>query len=294
MRAFPVRSTLLGLAALVGLAGFVTIAGTVAADRAHARQFPVKVRALYRITFAGFDLGRFEFTSNVNGNGYSLSGRASISAIFGAFKWRGETRSSGRFTGAGPKPLKYAFAFKSNSKRGRIDMQRPANVQPAVWKVSAEPPIRPSRKRVPVRAHHLTKALDPLSAVMALTVARRGVRGTNPCRRRIPIFDGKQRFDLVLSHKKTVRLEGVRSRGISRSAYVCRVRYVPIAGHKMNKETKYMARTTGIEVWMMPVPRANLFVPYYIAIPTVAGYAALTSERIDINTPGGGRIALGR
>ena len=50
---------------------------------------------------------------------------------------------------------------------------------------------------MPLREQHLKGVLDPLSAIMVLS---RG-SSANPCDRRLPIFDGKERFDLVFSYK---------------------------------------------------------------------------------------------
>ena len=47
-------------------------------------------------------------------------------------------------------------------------------------------------------------------------------------------------------------------------AHVCRVRYLPIAGHKIDSETKFMAANDAIEVALRPIPSANVFIPYQI------------------------------
>jgi hypothetical protein len=132
--------------------------------------------------------------------------------------------------------------------------------------------------------------LDPLSAVMALTRAQ----SSSPCGRKISIFDGKQRFDLLFSFRRRERVPETRPSGQPGIGYVCRVRYIPIAGHRNNDETRQMAGNTGIEVALRPVPSANLLIPYKITIPTIAGAAVLTSQRVDITTAGMRQIALVR
>jgi hypothetical protein len=47
-----------------------------------------------------------------------------------------------------------------------------------------------------------------------------------------------------------------------------------------------------MEVWMMPVSQAGIYVPYYIYVPTPAGSATLTSSGFDIDVPGDPRRAL--
>ena len=60
---------------------------------------------------------------------------------------------------------------------------------------------------------------------------------------RLPIFDGKLRYDLVLSPKGTHAISGVgKLRG---TAYVCRA-FVPIAGHKGGERLRIPKR--GIKI----------------------------------------------
>jgi hypothetical protein len=252
-----------------------------------AKAWPTRVAAVYKITFGGLEVGNFHFESSVNEQSYTLSGNAELKALLGIFNWQGVTRSSGSVAGERPKPAAYTFDFKSNSKSGSVKM---SFNDAGVSNVSSVPPHTPSRASVPVREHHLKDVLDPLSAVMALTRAR----SSNPCGRKISIFDGKQRFDLLFSFRRRERIPEARRSGQPGIGYVCRVRYIPIAGHKNNDETRQMAETTGIEVALRPVPSANLVIPYQITIPTIAGSAVLTSQRVDITAPGMRQIALVR
>ena len=266
-------------AGVAGAADKAKPASTPSADTG----FPARVTAVYDITWNGLSLGQFSFTSSIKGSKYSLVGDASLSAV--VFSWRGITRSSGTVASGVPKPGTYAFSYEG-TKSGRLDMSFEGD---EITSIKANPPIGSSPGRVPVTRGHLQKVYDPLTAVMAVSSANGGkVDGGNPCKRRIPIFDGKQRFDLVFSYLRKERLEG----GANSIAVVCRVKYVPIAGHKMNDETKFMAATDGIEIWMIPVSRANLYVPYVVNLPTLWGMAQMTSSSIQMDVPGRGRIAL--
>lgn len=269
-------------------AGALALAvGLVVPSASHAQDaagFPPKVRAVYRISWNGVDLGNFQFSSDLKGGQYTLNGDARLEAFFGAFHWRGITRSLGTIAGAGPNPASYAFSFDGNDKRGSVNLNFEGG---AVSRVVAVPASGPSPGRVPVTRAHLQGVLDPLSAIMAITASKgKRVDGTNPCSRRIPIFDGKQRFDLVLSNIKRAKLDN------GTIAYVCRVKYLPIAGYKLNSETKFMRDTNGIEIWLIPVAAANIYVPYHVVLPTYAGAASITSTSVLIDVPGKGRIAL--
>ena len=71
----------------------LTAAGVLAAGTAGAsggafaaEKWPDRVVARYDISFAGFDIGHFEFASQVEGRTYSLRSSAKLSALLGAFR----------------------------------------------------------------------------------------------------------------------------------------------------------------------------------------------------------------
>jgi hypothetical protein len=148
--------------------------------------------------------------------------------------------------------------------------------QRGVETVSIMPPIADAPDTVPLAAQQLSGALDPLSAILALTHAG----DKSPCSRRVAIFDGKQRFDLELTYRRHVPV-GEQSADL---AIVCRVKYVPLGGHRANEETRALARSTGIEITFRPVPRAGIMLPQ--------GVLELSLQRVDIKTPDSGQIAL--
>ncbi|HEX5959183.1 MAG TPA: DUF3108 domain-containing protein, partial [Hyphomicrobiaceae bacterium] len=99
-------------------------------------------------------------------------------------------------------------------------------------------------------------------------------------------------FDLVMSYKGQTKVSEQQPSGQPVIAHVCRVKYQPIAGHKVDAENSYLATTDAIEVSLRPVPSANILVPYQITIPTMIGYATIVSKRVEIESPGRPQIAL--
>lgn len=263
------------------------IAASLTARPASAEtpHWPTTVTAVYKITYLGVDIGSFQFASTIHGSTYSLSGDAQLSALLGAFTWKGSTRTSGTLAGESMRPAGYNFDFKSNSKSGSVKI---GFNEAGVSNLSVVPPSNPSPEHVPLREPHLKQVLDPLSAVMAISRNP----GASPCGRKVSIFDGKQRFDLHLSFRGQQRVVETRPSGQPGFAYVCRVRYIPIAGHRNNDESKQMADNANIELALRPVPSANLLIPYRISIPTFAGAAVMTAQRVEITTQGKAQIAL--
>jgi hypothetical protein len=60
----------------------------------------------------------------------------------------------------------------------------------------------------------------------------------------------------------------------------------------MHDENKQFADNAKVEVAMRPIPSANLFVPYKVTIPTIAGTATMTAQRVEIITASRAQIAL--
>jgi hypothetical protein len=242
------------------------------------------MRALYDINFNGFNVGTFEFQSQAERQSYTLFGNAKLSVLLGAFSWDAETRSFGLIVNQAPKPASFSFDFKSSLRTGSTKL---GFANGAVSDISHLPPEMPRPDTVPLREQHLKGVVDPLSAIMMLARA-----SANPCDRRIPIFDGKERFDLVFSYKGERKVVEQAPSGQPGLAYVCRVRYLPIAGHKIDTETSHMAANNDIEVALRPVPSANVLIPYQVSIPTMAGSATIVSKRVEIDSPGKPQIAL--
>ncbi|MEM1318012.1 MAG: DUF3108 domain-containing protein, partial [Pseudomonadota bacterium] len=81
--------------------------------------------------------------------------------------------------------------------------------------------------------------------------------GPAACDRTIPLFDGRQRYDLALSF---VRMEETEF-GNGQAA-VCRLRYRPIAGHRENRRTnRELAENPNIYVWLTQVSDQALVAP---------------------------------
>jgi hypothetical protein len=265
---------------LAGLAAF--LAGGLASPRAEA--WPAVVRATYDVNFNGINVGTFEFEAHTEGKSYSLSGNAQLTILL--FSWIGEIRTFGLLSsGRAPRPAAFSFEFRANGKTGSTRMDFASG---NVTDVKHTPLPPPSTDSVPVREQHLKGVLDPLSAILVVA----NYANPDPCERRLPIFDGKERFDLVLSYKGQTKVSEQQPSGQPAIAHVCRVKYQPIAGHLIDAESSYLATTDGIELSLRPVPSANILVPYQITIPTLLGYATIVSKRVEIETPGSPQIAL--
>jgi hypothetical protein len=250
-----------------------------------AQETAQKVSGAYTISLAGIKIGDFYFQSKLQGTRYAVHGDARISALLGSVSWKGKANSEGVVSGRVLLPAAYRMKYRASRKKsGDLKISFADGV---VSRIEMQPPSNPAPDLVPVRAHHLKGAYDPLSAMMALASGYT----TNPCARRVSVFDGKFRFDLALSFHRRASIRGLRGEQTS-VATVCRVRFIPVAGYRDDKNMRKMAAAQGMEVWMRGVPEADLMVPHEVRVPTFAGQVVLHARRVDIVSRNNRQIAL--
>jgi hypothetical protein len=249
------------------------------------KAWPTVVNARYSLRYNGFEVGQLKVKSNITTKSYSLSSSGKVSALFGAFSWSGSSSVSGTIERGTPAPVAYSFDWRGKKKRGTIEIGFKDRVAKEIT-LKPRPRIKPDT--VPLKPIHRAGALDPMSALLMLTNAD----GRPPCDRRIGIFDGKQRYDIILAPKRLARLRSSSAGGRSETAYVCRITYAPVAGHRDNADTKTYASNRSAELVLRRIPGSKMLIPYSVTIPTAWGTGSMVAERIDIVTATAGKFAL--
>jgi hypothetical protein len=246
------------------------------------RPKPGRVVATYDAALAGINLGDFKVTTTIKKSGYKVAAKGSFSMFSGlVYKATAKTMSSGTFTQAAPQPATFTLEYDTGKKREERYLRFDNG---AVSEVRIVPHKKKKKsRRVPLDAEQLKDVFDPLTAAFLAVRSDAPAGDLDVCRQTIPVFDGKQRFDVVLTPKRSERLGRRAPKSLSGPAAVCRVRYVPIAGHRPDHSgVQFMRKTEGIEVWFVPVPRTGLYVPYKILVPTGWGDGSITLTRLKI------------
>src|SRR6478736_5879772 len=187
-----------------------------------------RIIATYRVDFGGFNLGNFRLTTVLRGSEYKPRGEGQFSVMGGRLlAWRVSTSSKGRVTDDGPVPATYAFDYNGGDGSQRLHVTFDKG---AVTQVSTEPPNQTSLHVVPVTKEQLQGVLDPVTAMFLYARSDNPNGDLKVCDHTVPVFDGVQRYDLVLKPKRTVRLQKNASTAYSGFAAVCRVKFNPISG----------------------------------------------------------------
>ena len=97
------------------------------------------------------------------------------------------------------------------------------------------------------------------------------------CKRKLAIFDGRQRADLDLVFKRMDRVKA--DKGYEGPVVVCTVLYTPIAGHRPERSAiKYLIAERGMEIWLAPIAGTRILVPFRFSVPTPFGTGVLQAN----------------
>jgi hypothetical protein len=261
------------------------LGGNFPADTAYAENSLSSARrivAVYRVDLAGFNLGNFRLTTTFRGDDYEMRGEGRFSVLEGlVYEWRGVTANSGRVTSTGPEPATYAFSYSDSGKQS--ERLRMTFGDRAVTGVSIFPSKRPAPRTIPVTKEQLEGVLDPMSGAFLSAHSENPNGDLTVCNQTLPVFDGWQRFDLVLTPKRAVAVKRTTRTGYGGPAVICGVKFIPIAGyHPDNPGIKLMSQSNEIEVWLIPVRGTFMYVPYRIVLPTPVGYGSALVTSIQV------------
>lgn len=243
-----------------------------------------RVVAGYRIDLDNFNLGSFRFTTTLSGSDYRVQGAGHFSILGGLlYELRTATASSGKITSAGPEPATYVLSYSGGGDSGQLRMSFDSGTLTAL---SIVPRRGRDPREIPITKEQLVGALDPIAAAFFRARSDDPNGDLKVCDQTVPVFDGVWRYDLELAPKRKVPVRKGASTAFSNYAVVCRVKFKPISGYAPDDpNVKLMSYTDAIEVWLVPLPGTDMYVPYRLLLPTESGLlsAISTSLRIEAN-----------
>lgn len=235
-----------------------------------------KLEAHYVATLAGIPVGKGNWYLDITNNQFTAAANGQTTGLLRVFTGgQGTVAARGAMSDGRPIPGTYAANILSDKKFNEVRMAISGGI---VSEVRAEPPLSPAGDRVPVAETHRRGVFDPMSALLIAASGQGNTVSPEACNRTLPIFDGRGRFDLVLTYK---RMEQVKAAtGYRGPAVVCSVSYRPIAGHRPSLPTvKYLVRARDMEVWLAPVSGSRILVPFRVFVPTMIGPAVLEATK---------------
>ncbi len=231
---------------------------------------PLVVR--YEAYAAGFPVVAFDFRLDEGARGYALSGQVRTEGLLRLFyRLDLHTRSQGTIGVGDLQPLFHEQALRARGKDRTARLDYPGDGTVVTSLVPAEDPGRP-RPTLEQIAH----TLDPLTALFAMG---RAVAQRERCDGRFAVYDGRRRYDIVLSDDGTESLEYSPASVYAGEVRRCAATAVKIAGFSWDQD--YSPHTNQGRVWFAtPRPGAPAL-PVRIDFGSSWGFVTVRLTELD-------------
>ncbi|MCT8971452.1 DUF3108 domain-containing protein [Microbaculum marinisediminis] len=255
-------------ACAVAFAGLVLSAGTTSAAE-------YKFKTDYSAYLAGVPVGKATLSGTFDGPQYRLDGYGKLTGLAGAvYDYTASASSAGRLMSGGTQPRAFSVDATDGKKSAKVRMTMN---QDGVRRLKLTPPVPKEwykhPNRVQVTDAHTKNTIDPMSALIVAGGNTPSGIDKRACERTVPIYNGRERFDVTLEFRK---IESISSSDVpGGQVLVCGAHYRAIAGHRTDKKEVEMAEKIDIELKLAPVAGSDLLVPYRISIPTPIGLAVI-------------------
>jgi hypothetical protein len=255
------------LAAAVAAAATLTSGGAMAQGKLDAR---------YTATLAGVQIGRGAWVVEIGDDQFTAAASGMTTGLLSVFATgQGSGASRGIVRGDNLMPTNFVSSINNDK---RVEELRIGLSSGTVKDLSVDPPTFPNPGRIPLTEAHRRGVIDPMSAGLIRVPGAADPVSPEACRRTIPIFDGRMRFDLHLSFKRIERVQA--QKGYQGPVAVCGVQFVPLAGHVPDRPAiKYLMAERDMEMWLAPIPGTRIVVPYRMSLQTPLGQGVLEATQ---------------
>lgn len=242
----------------------------------------------YSASISGLPIGTATVDATLLDGEYTISGSGKVAGISALFSdGRGKVDVTGTVRDRIVKPARYSQTVVDDKKE-TLQMTfvngRVADITVTPSKAEKQKNKKPNNERgkknkktstkIPLEDKHHEGVLDPLSAFLFPV---ENMDGESVCQRRVPVFDGEHRFDVVMKLKKETQQNGSR-------IFVCSLAYRPIAGYKPDKKSvKFMVGNDKMEVWLAPAGSSGFVVPVEAHVNTEIGMVVVKASNIRIS-----------
>lgn len=237
-----------------------------------------KLEARYRATLAGIEIGKGTWVVTINDTQFSAASSGITTGLMHVLT-DGEGTSAVRGTLGSGSPLTALYGSTINTRK-KSEKIRVSIERGEVKDFKVEPPPEEDDGRVPLGEKHIQGVLDPMTASLLRTAGNGDPVKEEACKRSLPVFDGRMRYDLKLSYK---RMDHVKAeKGYSGPVVVCAVYFRPLAGHVPSRAAmKYLVKQREMEIWLAPIAGTRVLVPFKAQGPTPIGQAVLEATHFE-------------
>ncbi len=263
------------LVRLGAAAAALALLGAAQAPEAHQaalRAGPTPLAMRYEAYVAGLPVVAFDFRLDEGGGGYVLGGQVRTVGLLRLFyRLDLRTLSQGTIGGSGVHPLFHEQRMLARGRERSARLDYPGDGTVATALVPPEDPGRPKPT-----LQQTVHTLDPLTALLAIgrRVAREG-----RCDGRFAVYDGRRRYDIVLSDDGVERSQTSPNYAYAGEVRRCAAAAVKIAGFSWDQD--YSPHTTAGRVWFATPERGGPALPLRIDFGSSWGTVSVRMTELE-------------
>ena len=268
--------------AFMALLGAVLFAPAPAGS-AQAEEIPVIKASLpasdhhetdFRVKFGSVTVGKVTFGVAMNGDHYTFTGNGRTEGLADWFApGKAVIKSEGEVDGDNHNAASHFLSVTENKKTAVLKMAFKGGKVADVFLKPDKRKKKKAPKYILIKPEDLVNVMDPASTMVVPVPYEKAKDPNAVCDHRFRVYDGDTRFDIKLSYKRN---KAIKTKGYDGYAYVCKLQYIPVAGHKKkHKSTQQMAENNDMEIWLAPISggteKQSIFTPIRILVPTWIG-----------------------
>jgi hypothetical protein len=235
-----------------------------------------RLEAQYGITMTGVPIGNVVWHVEIGNNFYATSANGKASRVLSVLiSGEGSLSTSGKIENGQMAPTYFSSSIFDEDGKTEIQVIFSAGISKEL--VIQEPPRK--HKLMPLDNADRRGVIDPLSAMLLISASDDAMEPAN-CNRILPIFDGRRRYNLVLTYK---RIDNVKNEhGYSVPVLVCGAILQPIGGYRADSMiVRYVAGKSDIELWFAPITGTSVMAPIQMIVPTLIGTLKIQAVQFE-------------
>ena len=232
----------------------------------------MRISARYSSTVLIFKVGEISVAADLTPTSYRAETTiraAGLAALFADIDIQADV--SGLLGPGGAAPERYGLVNTTPTKSRSVQVQFPDGVAVA----TATPPFG-SLGEPPASEADRTRVLDPMTAFFILSGIVPGIAEAN-CSGTLPVFDGKQRYEIRLRAAGTQRIH---TEAWSGEANLCEAWYFPVSGYDPEDYPTEREMRYPLLIWLATFADNQIQIP--VRIFTRAGLGGITIEARSI------------
>jgi hypothetical protein len=232
--------------------------------------------ASYTTSFARIRVGEIIATVVFGDNEYAISAHGRAGGVMKLLlDGEGSFSTHGAVKDGHPVPATFTSKIVSGPEMSDVTVVLEGG---AVKELAATPP--PGSDVVPVTDANRQGVVDPLTAMLFPAPAAGEGLSQEACRHTLPIFDGRQRYDLKLAFKRMDKMTA--EKGYAGPVVVCSVSYEPIAGHRASTPlVKYLSEGREMEIALAPLAGTRLLAPFRVSVMSSLANLEIEANRFE-------------